>query len=61
MADEKKEAAVSAELPKIVGSIRNIGEPMRFTNVESLAGFTAEAGKGGWSADQGMDQTGPNF
>jgi hypothetical protein len=46
MADRKEESAASPELPQIVGSIRNIGEPLRFTNVEPLFGFSAETGKG---------------
>ena len=39
--------AVSDENKPTAGSIRNIGEPLRFENVESLAGFSAEPGKGG--------------
>jgi hypothetical protein len=30
-----------------VGSLDNLGEPLRFSNVQSLAGFSAEPGKGG--------------
>jgi hypothetical protein len=45
MANRQGEPATSAELHRIV--VRNIGEPLRFANVESLAGFSAEAGKGG--------------
>lgn len=36
-----------AELPKVVGSVRNMGQPLRFKDVEPLAGFSAEAVKGG--------------
>lgn len=47
MADRQEEAPASAELAPIVGNVRNIGEPLRFTNVEPLAGFAAEAAKSG--------------
>ena len=47
MSDENADATTLANSPKTVGSVRNIGEPFRFANVEDLAGFTAEAGKGG--------------
>jgi hypothetical protein len=47
MADGQDEVpAVIGPLP-VVGSVRNIGEPLRFTNVEALAGFTAEAARPG--------------
>lgn len=36
-----------AELPPVVGTVRNIGEPLRFKDVEPLAGFSAEAVTGG--------------
>lgn len=42
-----QEKIESAEPTSIVGSIRNIGEPLRFTKVEPLAGFAAEAAKDG--------------
>ena len=45
MGDGQEEAPASAEPTPIVGSVRNIGEPLRFTNVEPLAGFAAEAAK----------------
>jgi len=44
MADE---APVSTDPSRIVGTVRNIGEPLCFSNVEPLAGFAAEAAKGG--------------
>lgn len=47
MADGHEEAPVSIDPSRIVGSVRNIGEPLRFSNVEPLAGFAAEAAKGG--------------
>lgn len=47
MGDRQEEAPASAEPTPILGSVRNIGEPFRFTNVEPLAGFAAEAAKGG--------------
>lgn len=47
MADEYEDAPVSTDPPRIVGSVRNIGEPLRFSDVEPLAGFSAEAAKGG--------------
>lgn len=47
MADEHEDAPVSTDPPRIVGSVRNIGEPLHFSDVEPLAGFSAEAAKGG--------------
>ena len=47
MPDGQEEAPASADPTPIVDSVRNIGEPLRFTNVEPLAGFAAEAAKGG--------------
>jgi hypothetical protein len=47
VAEEHEDAPVSTDPPRIVGSVRNIGEPLRFSNVEPLAGFSAEAAKGG--------------
>lgn len=47
MADGQEEAPASAEPPLIVGSVRNVGKPLHFTNVEPLVGFVAEAAKGG--------------
>jgi hypothetical protein len=47
MADGQEEAPASAESAPIVGSIRNVGKPLRFTNVEPLDGFAAEARMGG--------------
>lgn len=46
MADGREEAPASVGPTPIVGSVRNIGEPLRFTNVEPLVGFAAEAAKG---------------
>ncbi len=38
----------AARREKVSGiGVRNIGEPLRFSNVEDLAGFSAESGKGG--------------
>ncbi|MFB2707243.1 hypothetical protein [Marinobacter shengliensis] len=39
--------AVSDDKTAAAGSVRNIGEPLRFENIESLAGFSAEPGKDG--------------
>jgi hypothetical protein len=46
MTQDQGKPAVAA-LPKVVGSVRNMGEPLRFKDVEPLAGFSAEAVKGG--------------
>lgn len=43
MADGQEEVPTSAEPLRIAGTVRNIGKPLRFTNVEPLAGFAAEA------------------
>lgn len=37
----------AAERPPIVGTVRNMGEPLRFKDVEPLIGFSAESIKGG--------------
>ncbi len=42
---EAGEAAI--EPARIVGRIRNLGDPIRFANVENLCGFAAEAARGG--------------
>lgn len=47
MGDEQKDMLSPEEPALIVGAIRNIGEPLNFTNVEPLAGFSAESGIGG--------------
>ena len=47
MPDGKEEAATSTGAHLIPGSVRNMGKPLRFANVEPLAGFSAEAAKGG--------------
>lgn len=44
MADKENEAAPAKAA---VVSVRNIGEPLRFKEVEPLGGFTAEAAKAG--------------
>lgn len=44
MADKMEEAATA---PAAVLGVRNLGEPLRFKDVESLCGFTAEAAKQG--------------
>jgi len=47
MADEQEEAAVSNSPERMAGSVRNLGEPLRFAKVEPLAGFAAEPAKRG--------------
>ena len=47
MANKKEETAEQTEMPRLVGNVRNLGAPLRFTNVVPLAGFSAEAAKGG--------------
>lgn len=47
MADQQNGAPTSNEQPFALGSVRNSGEPLRFANVEPLAGFSAEVGNGG--------------
>lgn len=47
MADEKEQISASAERSRLVGSIRNMGEPLRLANLEAWAGFCAEAAKEG--------------
>ena len=47
MSDKNVDTTTLTNSPKTVGSVRNIGGPLHFANVENLSGFTAEAGKGG--------------
>jgi hypothetical protein len=47
MADGHEEEPVSTDPAGIVVSVRNIGEPLHFSDVEPLAGFAAEAAKDG--------------
>ena len=47
MADGQKEVLIAAEQPPLPGRVRNSGKPLRFTNVEPLAGFAAEPAKSG--------------
>jgi hypothetical protein len=47
IADGEQEASTSADPVPVVGSFRNSGEPLHFTNVQPLAGFAAEAAKDG--------------
>jgi hypothetical protein len=47
MVKENQEVSTSDKKPPAVGSVRNIGEPLRFANVDSLAGFSAEPGNKG--------------
>ena len=47
MADQQNGAPTSNEQPFALGSVRNSGEPLRFANIEPLAGFSAEVGNGG--------------
>lgn len=45
---ESQNSAAPVSVPASpVGTVRNPGEPLRFTNVEPLAGFTAEPAQGG--------------
>ena len=46
MTDSSQRASPSNTAPR-VGSVSNIGEPLRLKNVEPLAGFSAQAGKPG--------------
>jgi hypothetical protein len=45
-ADAGEQPAAAAP-PPMVGTVRNIGEPLRFANVEPLAGFSAGPAQGG--------------
>lgn len=46
----EKEEQATAENPAGVFGVRNLGEPLRFKDVEPLAGFAAEPAKGGQTA-----------
>lgn len=41
------EGIAASEPARPVGTVHNLGEPLRFANVEPLAGFAAEAAQGG--------------
>lgn len=47
MAEAKDADSAAREPARIVGSVRNIGDPIRFANVEPLCGFSAESGRSG--------------
>lgn len=47
MTTEAEGAPAPAPAPRTVGSVRNMGEPLRFANVEQVAGFAAEAARPG--------------
>lgn len=47
MTQEDQGKLVVAEPSPVVGTVRNMGEPLRFKDVEPLTGFSAEAAKGG--------------
>jgi len=50
MADPQEQGQATdnkSEPSRVVGSVRNIGEPLRFANVEALGGFSMEAAKPG--------------
>lgn len=47
---EVQTATGTNEPVRTAGSVRNLGEPLRFTNVEPLVGFLAESAKGGQTA-----------
>lgn len=44
---ETQSSLSAVEPQSVIGRVRNIGEPLRFTDVEPLAGFSAEYAKGG--------------
>lgn len=50
MADTQEESATVAELLPVVGTIRNLGESLRFSDVQPLAGFMAESVSRGQTA-----------
>ena len=43
MAESEEKASTTADPMPVVGSIRNSGEPLHFTNVQPLVGFASEA------------------
>ena len=47
MDDETQSTTESAQSGQPVGGVRNMGEPLRFTDVEPLAGFSAAAAQAG--------------
>lgn len=50
MTEPQNEGGAVQEQVWPVGTVRNMGEPLRFANVEPLAGFAAEATQGGQGA-----------
>jgi hypothetical protein len=47
MAEPYEPPVATNEPTRVVGTVRNLGEPLRFANVEPLVGFSAEPAKGG--------------
>jgi hypothetical protein len=47
MAEVQDTGDTPAQPARIVGSVRNMGDPIRLTNVEPLCGFSAEPSRGG--------------
>lgn len=47
MADIEGDLVASAAPLPVVGMVSNIGEPLRFTNIEDLGGFSVETAKAG--------------
>lgn len=47
MTGPQDEGIAASEPAPLVGTVRNLGEPLRFANVEPLAGFSAAPAQGG--------------
>ncbi|MHA6845241.1 hypothetical protein [Ralstonia syzygii] len=47
MAEQTEPSKAASEAVPVVGAVRNQGEPLRFANVENIAGFAAESVSGG--------------
>ncbi|MEI7868247.1 MAG: hypothetical protein WCI11_10160 [Candidatus Methylumidiphilus sp.] len=60
MAETHEAGETAIEPVRVVGRIRNSGDPISFANVENLSGFTAEAGRGG-ANHKGIYPARPHF
>jgi hypothetical protein len=47
MVDKDTPKTANADLAGVIGTVGNLGEPLRFTNAEPLIGFCAESARGG--------------
>lgn len=47
MTDQSEQSTAASEAAPVVGTIRNLGEPLSLANEENIVGFAAESVNGG--------------